>query len=361
MSDIVTVKQILVVRNDATTAWASSEYILEKGEIGVGWIEDTQRPIVKIGDGEHLWMQLPQSEYVFTEDLNLTHSFGKHVVENGSIAVRARGMTISEWIKDSLSARLAPIVTQPDASMRITNVFTDTETSEIGSYITGVEYAISFTPGNYEYGQEGDSEGSKNFIPTYTDIIYSAWHDDVRTEEASGLLEFSQQIDEQINKTYGSINTICCWSPAEKAPLDNLGDVVADLQIREGQKEMSQDYYVNGYREGCFFGGTSNEINEDTIRSLKSSKNNYTVGEVLLFGVRPGDDKIIVAYDARYNGPTSIYNNSVNAEMLIGDNFTVQEIEVSGANGFEPIIYKVLVYTPAQAYQNPAEISITLG
>ena len=37
MSNIVNIHQILVIRNDTTTKWESSKYILDKGELGIGW------------------------------------------------------------------------------------------------------------------------------------------------------------------------------------------------------------------------------------------------------------------------------------------------------------------------------------
>jgi hypothetical protein len=80
MNNIVQLDQILVIRNDTTTAWKTSKYILLKGEIGIAWlfVDNERKPIVKIGNGEDLWQDLPQSEYVFENDLHLTYDFGKH-------------------------------------------------------------------------------------------------------------------------------------------------------------------------------------------------------------------------------------------------------------------------------------------
>ena len=66
------INTIIVLRNDSTTDWAQSSYKLLPGEIGVGYMERSmedgttkQVPIIKVGDGEHIWTELPQAEGVF--------------------------------------------------------------------------------------------------------------------------------------------------------------------------------------------------------------------------------------------------------------------------------------------------------
>ena len=49
---------ILILRNDSTTAWSSSTYVLKKGEAGVEFL-DTGKPKMKFGDGVHTWADLP--------------------------------------------------------------------------------------------------------------------------------------------------------------------------------------------------------------------------------------------------------------------------------------------------------------
>jgi hypothetical protein len=64
------IPRILIVRNDSTTAWEESSYILRKGEIGIAYLYDGDitKPIIKVGDGINIWTALPQAERVFETD-----------------------------------------------------------------------------------------------------------------------------------------------------------------------------------------------------------------------------------------------------------------------------------------------------
>lgn len=361
MDNIVKVKQILVVRNDSSTNWEGSDYILRKGEIGVSWvsIDGANRPIMKVGDGEHFWIELPQSESILQDDIYLSYDFGRHKTENGFVNAGGKGMTVAEWIRDALSTTLAPKIVQPNYSMSILSVDTDTGTSEIGSIIDTIKWSTSFTPGWYEYGSYGNRD---NFIPELSVIYYADFNNNILFDEnTTGIPggEFSPnvQIDAIGKVKYGRIETSATWSDAINEPVNNKGEKVPGA-IKSKTQLLSSDIYMTGYREGCFFGGMDEEITSENIRKLNATHSNYHQGPVQ-FEVSPGADKIVIAYDARYAGPTSIYNDSVNAEMI--DNFVTEEIEIPGANAFEPITYKIMIYEPAEAYINPAKITITLG
>lgn len=359
MENFVKVKQILVVRNDSTTNWELSNYVLQSGEVGIGWLKDSGKPITKVGDGIHTWMQLPQSEYVFLEDLQLSYDFGRHKTVNGIVNAGGNGMTVSEWIKDALTEILAPKITQPNYTVTVQDVTTDTMTNEIGSKINTITWSTLFTPGWYEFGSYGNKD---KFLPEVSVIYHADFNGDVLFDESSegvpgGEIYPNIQITTTENTKYGHIETSVTWSDAANDPANNRGEKVDGI-IRTGNKAVGADIFMTGYREGCFFGGTDKDITVDNVRNLNTTGDNYKAGE-LQFVVAPGMDKLLIAYDARYTGPTSIYNNSVNAEMI--DNFVTEEIEIPGANAFEPITYKIMIYEPAEAYVNPAKITITLG
>jgi hypothetical protein len=155
----------------------------------------------------------------------------------------------------------------------------------------------------------------------------------------------------------GNLKASATWSDAANEPANNLGEK-AEGAIKSGNKSVTQDIYITGYREGCFYGGTNTEVSIDTIRNLNTLGENYSA-KTVKFTIEPGMDKIIIAYDASHTGPISIHNDSVNAEMI--SNFVVEDMEVPGANNFAPITYKVMIYVPAEAYTNPANITMVLG
>lgn len=59
MANETIINTVIVLRNDSTTAWESSEYKLAKGEVGVAFGGENTKPKLKIGDGVHTWAELP--------------------------------------------------------------------------------------------------------------------------------------------------------------------------------------------------------------------------------------------------------------------------------------------------------------
>jgi hypothetical protein len=57
------INTIIVLRNDSSTAWESSTYKLQKGEVGIEYVPyagaENAKTKLKIGDGEHTWAELP--------------------------------------------------------------------------------------------------------------------------------------------------------------------------------------------------------------------------------------------------------------------------------------------------------------
>ena len=68
---------IIVLRNDSSTNWADSETIMLKGETGIAYL-DNGNVIVKVGNGENKWADLPQVESVLEQDVLLTYTY-KHL------------------------------------------------------------------------------------------------------------------------------------------------------------------------------------------------------------------------------------------------------------------------------------------
>ena len=136
-----TINTVIVLRNDKTTAWEKSEYVLLEGEVGIGYLEGGN-VIAKLGDGEHAWAELPQIEGVLEKDLILTYNFGRHTTSNGFVNAGGKGMTTRQWLEDALSETKEPVITQPtftlasDKKIQLTQ-----ESSKTYATITG-EYTL---------------------------------------------------------------------------------------------------------------------------------------------------------------------------------------------------------------------------
>ena len=97
------INTILVLRNDQTTNWEKSTIIMQRGEVGIGYL-DNGNIIAKVGDGVHSWKDLSQLEGVFEDGITLTHDFGRYKINNGFVkAEDAKGMTTSQWLVHALS------------------------------------------------------------------------------------------------------------------------------------------------------------------------------------------------------------------------------------------------------------------
>jgi hypothetical protein len=112
------INTVIVLRNDQTTNWESSDYKLLQGEVGIGYL-DNGNVIAKLGvDGETAWKDLPQIEGVFEDEITLTHNFGRYKTENGFVKTTdAKNKTVSQWLVHALSETKAPEVVQPTASI----------------------------------------------------------------------------------------------------------------------------------------------------------------------------------------------------------------------------------------------------
>ena len=146
------INTVIVLRNDQTTAWESSEHVMLAGEVGIGYLPNGN-VIAKLGDGEHTWSSLKQLEGVLENDITLTYNFGRHTIQNGSVNAGGKGMTTSQWLIDALSEIKEPTIIKPNASLSASAVVAGSR--EIGSYITGLKWDGSVSYGSYEYGSVG--------------------------------------------------------------------------------------------------------------------------------------------------------------------------------------------------------------
>ena len=113
-----TLNTIIVLRNDKSTDWATSEVVLREGELGVSYLENGN-VMVKAGNGEDVFADLPQVESVLESDMMLTYSFGKHTVPTGgSLNAGGTNMTMSQWIADALKKTVEPTIKRyPNAGL----------------------------------------------------------------------------------------------------------------------------------------------------------------------------------------------------------------------------------------------------
>lgn len=338
--NVQTINTILIVRNDSTTAWAASSYKLQKGELGIGYL-DNGNVIVKSGvDGNTAWANCPQVEGVLEKDLILTYNFGRHTTSNGFVNAGGNGMTVSEWIEDALSVTEDPDITKPEAS--ISASFTPSS-GETGTAITKVNWNGTFTDGTYEFGStetknETDATKKKKANASATWVV-KLGDTQIGTTEDGSYAQSLVMGDTQTKVTLSATATLVTTNV--RTPLNNVGAEVADLKISEFKSggttytNSAVNATVTGYRK-MFVGCTSEALTSAVIRglSLKSAQASTTSFEVT---APTGATKLVIATPTNSQG----YNYTLSkAEMMTmsyedyTDQFSTDAtVEVADARG----------------------------
>lgn len=367
MADKNTINTVIVLRNDSTTEWASSSYKLLPGEVGVGYLtrelddgSTKQVPIIKVGDGNSTWNELPQAEGVFTEDQILTYNFGRFTTTNGKVNAGGKGMTTSEWLLHALSEVLNPKTNYPTASLSANGYTTDTGTNEIGSKIKAIKWTTSAGAGSYvgnngtgTYGSSGGTTNKTN-ISTTNDFKWSISNEvDTQTSTASSgtftlATEDYIQIDSTSEKTYTYFNGSVTLDPSKAyTPKNNLGQDYAAGKINgfDAAGTKTKDFTdiavkATGFRNSWYYIGTdcTTTIDTDFIRDTATAKGSNTTsfGTVTI----PAGTKRVMFVVPGTHTLTSVID--VDGQGLdVKANFTAETVEVEGANGYDAIDYTV--------------------
>ena len=332
-----TLNTIIVLRNDKSTDWATSEVILKEGEIGVSYL-DNGNVMVKAGDGVNKWPDLKQVEGVFEKDVILTYNFGRHTTSNGFVNAGGTGMTTSEWLIDALSVTEEPDITKPDAS--ISASFTPSS-GETGTAITKVNWNGTFTDGTYEYGStetkdETDATKKKKANASATWVVKFGDTEIGTTEDGS----YAQSLvmgDTQTKVTLSAEATLVTTNV--RTPLNNVGAETSGkiTTFADGttKKTFSPAATVTGFRK-MFVGCTGETLTSDVIRGLglKSAQASTTSFEVT---APTGATKLVIAAPTNSQG----YNYTLSkAEMMTmsyedyTDQFSTDaQVQVADARG----------------------------
>ena len=374
-----TLNTIIVLRNDQTTAWEESSYVLDKGELGIGYTADG-KVIVKAGIGKasgKTWKELPQVEGVFEDNLTLTYAFGKYSPDaSGSFTLNTAGKTMSEVMLDAFAQEVYTnlIKTNPSASF---NTVSGGGSSEVGNTHGSPKVKLDLTmTGSYVYGSKNSSGANEDAKITATkaqiqypngtvvkDIDAANPNADLTYElTLSGdALKYKDGTD--IYKFYAYANS----GADVNRPLTNLGNFVGkdaegnyfgtkDFSQATGNipaktllnaKEISISY--TGYRK--MFMGKTNAANPTVdsafIRGLTaiSEKAAKATKEV---SAAAGDTAIYYAYPTSLTSaaPTFEYFIANEWKPLAGPVLVANNISVEGANGYDGVNYTVYKYAP---------------
>ena len=383
------ISTILIVRNDGTTGWENADYCLQKGELGIEYL-DNGNIIVRSGiDGKTSWNRCPQVEGVLEEDVTLTYDFGKHKTVNGYVSTGGRGLTTLEWLKSCLSDIKNPAIEQPTYTLSTSTVTTNSGNYEIGSSVTKLAWNGNATTGSYEYGSKDSDDNvyaatDGTGVTKSFEMSYSRGTSAIdQKEDGSCTLSSPIELAEETSTALGTITGIYTWSDSSRTPVNNIGEKV-DGRIVSGSIEKTATYSITGYREGFFYGwfDSEKEVAEITGEKIRantlaekvdgmtyktSKKYTSTIDSKgkdtpIIFNIQPGAATLFMAWPKGKTGVTNILNTTVNANM--NEAFAISapyELQIGGFNNNYPTTYEIIVYTPATPYETATELKITLG
>lgn len=332
-----TINTIIVLRNDQTTNWEASSYVMLKGEVGIGYL-DNGNVIAKLGDGVNSWKDLPQIEGVFEDDVTLTYNFGKHTVDPsvGFVKVDAKGMTTSEWLIAQLADTKDPAVTQPNCTL---TAFCEGSGAEIGSKITKIKWDGNTTYGSYSYGP-ATGLSADNRTWTISNNI-----NDLTSEDEDGSFVVDIQLDQEAEKTYAVITGKCVLDATNAAYAKNNIGATTTIKVSGIDKELTANAKATAYRKpfwGVLTPGNVIDVENltsDIIRGLPQN-GTKTKGLPTSIAVPAGTQMVIFAAKAgAYSSLTATDDNAMNATVTFDKKASA--VQVKGANDFTATAYDV--------------------
>jgi hypothetical protein len=390
-----TLNTIIVLRNDQTTAWEESSYVLDKGELGIGYTADG-KVIVKAGIGKSsnkTWKDLPQVEGVFEDDLTLTYAFGKYSPDaSGSFILNTAGKTMSEVMLDAFAQEVYTdlIKTSPSATFSITSGGTSSD--EVGNTHGSPTMKLDLTiTGSYKYGSKnskGEAEGPV-IVATQAEIQHnSSVVAQMDSSKPNNDITYTHTLTGDALKYKDTSDTYKFYAYAKSGadanrPLTNLGNFVGknadnsyfgtkDFEQATGQiaaktllNASEQVVTYSGYRK-MFMGTVAADptaVNSAFIRGLnKISKKAATGAQTFTASAGQKSFYVAIPTSLTTKEPTFKYKFFGNWEALGGVTALDGTVDVEGANGYTAKPYKVYKYTPATgSFEADTEIQVTVN
>ena len=355
MADI-TLNTRIQLRNDTEANWllVADTAIPLVGEVCIT-NDGEHKGQFKIGDGVTTWGDLPYansgadiqvdaSQVMFSQDLVFTEQFGKYVPSGGKVTVPANGDSLLEVLLNAFATDSNPSITQPSVSISSS----DFKAYEVGTNVTP-SYTATLNAGSYQYGP------ATGITATSWNVVDNAAEPNTLST-ASGSFPQMQVVD---GTSYSITATASYGNGA--IPNTALGQEYAAGQIKAGSKSATKGT-ITGYRNG-FYGTTTSQssgtFESDNIRALTATNKAVTAGTVINISIPVGAKSVIFAYPSSVRDVNSVQDvNGLNAEIKTA--FTQVLVNVAGANGYNPIEYKVYYtnYANANDTQNTYKVTI---
>lgn len=139
---------------------------------------------------------------------------------------------------------------------------------------------------------------------------------------------------------------------------DNLGMPYPNGSIKAGS--LNASFIYTGQRK-CFYGKdklVAAPTDSDSVRALSQNTLNPANGTKLIITIAEGDTRVVFAYPANLRDVNSVISSALNLDVK--GTFTKELVDVEGANGYNPIQYKVYTYIPAIPFTSADTYTVTI-
>lgn len=276
----------------------------------------------------------------FSSDLTTTVAIGNVSLTNGQATIKAKDKNLKQVWDTIFVKEKNPSTTQPSVSL----TFDQAGEYEAGTKITP-SYSASLKAGSYTYGPATGVTATKW---TVTDTKNN-------TKSASSGSFPELQVTDGISYKI----TATAEHTAGATPVTNTGNDYTAGKISAGSKSKTSSA-VTGYRNS-FYGTVENKntVTSSVIRELFKSGKALANGDTFTVEVPEGALRVIIAYPATLQEVTSIQDEN-SAYFNIADSFTLQTVNVNGANGYDAISYKVYTMDFANANDKANNFIVTI-
>lgn len=298
--------------------------------------------IEKIGDTDHTqrtgyiydgetWLPLDdkynwENVYVPT-DIMTTSAIGNVTLTNGQATIASKGKTLKQVWDSIFIKEKNPAIVQPSVSVTLKANNSATMAYEVGTSVTP-SYTATLNPGTYEFNA-GKATGVTASTWQITDTDGHTATSNTGSFDAFTVGDnTSYKVTAKANYADGAI------------PVTNVGNEYAAGQIKAGSKS-STTAAITGFRKAFYGTKTSKDAALDSsfVRGLTGTGAAVKKGSVITITVPAGATRVVFAYDATLQDPTSVIDSGT--KYNIKTSYTKTLVDVEGANGYAAKSYKV--------------------
>ena len=294
----------------------------------------------------------------FDEDILVTAPIGTiQTLTNGQATLAAKGKSLSAVLSSLMAERKNPIATNPYATIELTNNGNKNYLVEIGTEVTP-QWRTSFNSGSYTYGpatgcDSADSTIGLVGIDGEIKVVAGTLNG------ATGVLDSYQVADIEQRKlklAYG-------YTASAASAKDNFGDET-DISIPATSGLVTySNYYIQGYRNSFYGTYTTKEdvgTTSESIRTLRTSGRTFIDGETFTIEIPVGAMRVVIAYPATLKDMSSVMDKNDSDTNIVSAFGKPNIIEVSSANNFDSIDYKVYTLDFANPYDATNIFTVTI-